>query len=506
VAKGESTGLSADKGSENSAVNATRETKAVSFDTRIHDLTSATSFYQRSRAMAGIADGMDVAQVRQALEELKTRSIRDADQIRLRLIERWAELEPEAALRYAETLSQGSDAQYAIAAVIGTWGANNAKAAEDAVERMADGFPKSIARAAMVSVLAASNPHRAFALLEQSRPFYENITALFGTWAERNPDEAAAHALKLRADWQQSLALKIVAEKWNKSDRDGALAWAQSLPSIPGEGVTIERRDPKPLAAVLKTWFSEDAESALRWLEQQPDSAMKTDVLGVLSKDLGSENPQQAVEAASMMPAGKAQESALRNLIREWGESDFDGALDWAQQHTDQRIRNSLLPPLVDQLASRDPHAALDIAQTLEGESQTRSVSGVLRAWAGKEPEAAAEWASAQPENDKLLSSVAWSWAQTNRERALEWATSLPEGPAKDAALTGGVRMIAQSEQPLLTLPWITSIGSEDKRARAYEELASWWLRSDPAKARAWLETAPIPAPKKADLLKNVAK
>jgi hypothetical protein len=98
------------------------------------------------------------------LEELKTRSVRDADQIRLRLIERWAELEPEAALRNAETLSQGSDAQYA----------------------------------AMVSVLAASNPHRAFALLEQSRPSYENLTALFGTWAETNPDEAAAHALKLR--------------------------------------------------------------------------------------------------------------------------------------------------------------------------------------------------------------------------------------------------------------------------------------------------------------------
>src|SRR4030095_6995527 len=186
-------------------------------------------------------------------------------------------------------------------------------------------------------------------------------------------------------------------------------------------------------------------------------SSMMTVVLAVLSKYIGCENPQQAVEAASMMPAGKAQESALRNLIGGWGASDFDGALDWAQQHEDQKIRNALLPPLVEQLARRDPHAALDIAQTLEGESQTRSISGVLRAWAGKEPEAAAEWASAQPENDKLLSSVAWSWAQTNRDRALEWATSLPEGPARDAALGGGVRMIAQSEQPLLTLPWITS-------------------------------------------------
>ena len=104
------------------------------------------------------------------------------------------------------------------------------------------------------------------------------------------------------------------------------------------------------------------------------------------------------------------------------------------------------------------------------------------------------------------MSSVAWSWAQSNRDRALEWATSLQEGPARDAALAGGVRVIAQSEQPLLTLPWITNIGSKDKRAGAYEELASWWLRSDPAKARAWLETATIPAPKKADLLKHIAK
>jgi hypothetical protein len=315
VAEGEVTRLSANNGSERDVPNATPETKDVEFETRIHDLVSRASFSKRSRAIARIADGMNARQIRQALETLKTRSVRDADQIRLRLLERWAELEPEAALRYAEALSQGGDAQRAIPAVIRVWGGKDAKAAEEAVERMADGFAKQIARGEMVSVLAASDPHRAFALFQQSRLFNDNISALFGSWAEKNPDEAAAHALKLRADWQRSIALEIVAEKWNKSDRDGALAWAQSLPLIPGEGVTIERRDPKPLAAVLKTWFSEDAESALRWLEQQPDSTMKTDALAVLSKDLGNEDPQHAVEAAAMMPSGKAQESALNRSV-----------------------------------------------------------------------------------------------------------------------------------------------------------------------------------------------
>jgi hypothetical protein len=94
-------------------------------------------------------------------------------------------LKPEAALRYAEALSQGGDAQHAIAAVIRVWGGKDAKAAEEAVERMADGFAKQIARGAMVSVLAASDPHRAFALFQQSRLFNENISTLFGSWAEK---------------------------------------------------------------------------------------------------------------------------------------------------------------------------------------------------------------------------------------------------------------------------------------------------------------------------------
>jgi hypothetical protein len=216
VAEDKIAGPSAGNESESKFVNATSETKAVSFDTRIHDLTTATSFFQRSRAIAGVADGMDAAQVRQALEALKTRSLRDAEEIRLRLIERWAELEPGAALQYAETLPKGGEAQHAIAAVIRTWGGNNAKAAEEAVERMAEGFAKSIARDAMASVLAASNPHRAFALLEKARPFYGNITALW--------------IAQLGNDTTRQASYEKLAKRWLETDSDSARAWIATSP------------------------------------------------------------------------------------------------------------------------------------------------------------------------------------------------------------------------------------------------------------------------------------
>jgi hypothetical protein len=173
VAEGEVTRLSANNGSERDAVNPTPETKDVGFETRIHDLASAISFSKRSRAIARIADGMNAMQIRQALKTLKSRSVRDADQIRLRLIERWAELEPEAALRYAEALSQGGDAQRAIPAVIRVWGAQIANLRRLAHQRLIAQLPKR--RDRDINLRAA---HELILLLEVDRQRSRNLEGL----------------------------------------------------------------------------------------------------------------------------------------------------------------------------------------------------------------------------------------------------------------------------------------------------------------------------------------
>jgi hypothetical protein len=240
--------------------------KSRDFAARLNALANTISPHKRTRAIAGIADELDASDIREALGALETRSVRDAMKIRLQLLWRWAELEPEAALQYAEALPHGYEAPDAITAVIRSWAAVDAKAAEEGVARMPENSAKEIARHGLLDALAESDPRRAFA--NRRRSSY--INGLFKNWAQNDPTEAAAQAAQLPAGWNRSQALGEVAQQWAETDRDAALAWAQSWQPANPPGVTIECRDPGPLAAVLQTWMNEDGDTALQWLKSFP--------------------------------------------------------------------------------------------------------------------------------------------------------------------------------------------------------------------------------------------
>jgi hypothetical protein len=284
------------------------------------------------------------------------------------------------------------------------------------------------------------------------------------------------------------------------ANRERALAWAQSLSGIQFEGATIERREPGPLAVVLRTWMNEDAQATLQWLKALPHDLAKVDVLAVLSRELADEEPDKAVEVAVMMPAGGAQDSALRRLVGTWAIKDFAGALEWAQEQ-DSEVRQVLLPPLVQQLAGRDASAALELAESIGGQAGAGAVKTALGIWAASKPEAAATWAAAQPESASYLASIASRWAHIDEPKAREWLAALPAGATKDGALRSGIQRLARSDQAQAAERWIEGISNQEKRAAAYQEFAGWWLRWDSKKAREWIRTAPIPAEIKSELL-----
>ena len=217
------------------------------FTTRLDALANTGDPSKRTRAIAAVADDFDAREIREALANLERQSVRDADEIRLRLLARWAEFEPDAALQYAQGLPPGFVAPGAIRAVIASWAATDAKGAEERVARMPEGFAKQLARGALLPALAESEPRRAFTSLREVAASADDTAALFKIWTEKAPADAAAHAAQLPG-WQGGFALRTVVQNWAETDRESALAWAQSWQPPKPPGVTIERRDPAPLA------------------------------------------------------------------------------------------------------------------------------------------------------------------------------------------------------------------------------------------------------------------
>jgi hypothetical protein len=478
-----------------------RDTSGGDFTSRLEHLATVANPFKRTRAIARIADDLNATQVREALAALENKNLNCRDQIRLQLIGRWAEIEPEAALQYALQLPHGSLAPEAINVVITTWAATDGRAAEAGVEAMTESFAKRIAWGALAEAISASDPKRACTLMCRGTPSAEAIEVLFERWSKKDPYEAAAGVARLGHRYQRDVALCAVSRKFAEADRERALEWAQALPASEHSGASIAIRDPAPLATVLETWMNEDAGAALNWLRQLPDDFAKSDVLTALTRSLADEEPGRALEVAAMMPGGKARDAALNKVINSWGEKDFTGALAWAQQLQETALRQNLLSRLAGQLAGRDIPAALELASTIGDKTGQRAVNSVLDAWTRKDPAAAAAWAAAQPENEGYLATVGFMWASKDEKSAREWMLGLAPGAAKDRVVLGGVRQIAQSSQPLRAEPWIVEISDRSKQAEAYGELAFWWLRSNPKDARAWINTAPLSAEAKRALL-----
>jgi hypothetical protein len=62
------------------------------FAERLRKATEIRNGLKRSRAISAIADGLDVRQVRKAVEAIERIHIPECDAIRLQLLSRWAEL------------------------------------------------------------------------------------------------------------------------------------------------------------------------------------------------------------------------------------------------------------------------------------------------------------------------------------------------------------------------------------------------------------------------------
>ena len=306
--------------------------------------------------------------------------------------------------------------------------------------------------------------------------------------------------MTLPAGSQRVRALRAVAERWGQSDRASALDWAESAQTAKAASGPGGHVDPEVTGQILQSWLSENPDAARRWIQELPSGEKKFQLLQVVCKSVGTDDPQLAAEFVNLLPTGSGKNKAARELMQHWAESDFSGALAWAQQ-ADDDIRKNALPQLAARMAWTDPAGAMSLALSFGGgKAQERAATTVLFQWSAKDPAAAADWAATQPKNTIYWMWIARHWAEKDSAAASQWTATLPGGPEKDNALANGAEVLSKDE-PQNAVQWIAQISDEKKRNAAYESLAKKWLDSAPAAARAWIEDAPLSPESKAKLL-----
>lgn len=302
----------------------------------------------------------------------------------------WAEKDPDAALRWCDTLRGQLGEDLATRGVLSALADRDAKAAAAALERLhpsaetVESVLRQIAYLdASTSLLvaarlpAAQHPAAAKAVVEAS----------FGT----APDRAVALARASLPVPEFTTLVTSGWQEWRRSDRPAAEAWAANLadPALLEVFADVKLQeaaeaDPALFLSCLATLPASNAESpsveaalgnlpagtAARWIAEHPAAvtpafAART-ALGYFQTD-----PEAASVWAGTLPAGAARDRALAGTAQAWGESgDAATAAHTVEAIADPRLQTSTRFQIFSTLCQADrAHAVQWLArQPLSGE------------------------------------------------------------------------------------------------------------------------------------------
>lgn len=490
---------------------------AKGFFDRLHEVLGIPSRAKRERMIATIAEDLDVAQLRAAIERVAQSRISNRSQVLAQLFARWGELEPLAAIEFAKSLPRSSERADVMEAILSGWVETDSAAAEKWASQLPSGTLKTAAWTVIIEACATNDPMRALALAQHlDSSSWKEVghvsSRIFGPWAVRDPAGAARQADQLPQGPLRMDAQCVIAMQWAETDPESALEWAQSLRDLlPNESdgfggrlTSIGAERSNAAKRIIETWLKRDADAAVSWLGQLPDDPWKN----LLLTDACSQNtettrdPRVALQLANLFPEGGQRDEALQYTAERLGQVHSESALALLSLEMDTRAKRSIMSGLAEALKGEDLLAALRLS-AMSG----FALEGVTR-WG--DPQTAASWAVQQPNNEKYLPQIAGEWMTQNPEQAEKLVRSLPP-PMKDSALSRAVNgslngrigpSSEMTEKYGRLAGWASEIADPNLRQNAYRNLARTWLRIEPESGQRWLNSAPISAEQRAELLK----
>jgi hypothetical protein len=448
----------------------------------------------------------------------------------------WAQKDPEAALKWANTL-KGRLKTSAATEVY------KALAREDpaaAWARLAaePGHMRSKLMAGVLEPLADEDPEKAIGLLKS-----------LGSKSEKR---IAANQFLNELSWGDTqLGFDVIEQLDDPAIRRAELGdlmrySAYGSPQVLKErlGTLTEREKIDTASSVIRGLLQSDPEAAGKYFLALPEAQRSTASLGNMMQQYASSDPKGAFEFAIALTNPQEQTQAVNGVFSNWSQQDPEAAAEGWKRLPAGQSRLEALDGLAVSWAASDPEAAKQWADGLDGDERARALAAVLPAmaqdnpsaaasqltalisspadgmeknlsasagklagqWANDDPASAANWASALPEGksrDEGLKAVSSSWSQYDAIATAQWLGTLERGSARDAAIQPLVNQV-RSTDPGTAFSWAATIGDENQRLNQLRQTLTAWRASDLNAARAALDAAHIPEKEKDTLAKEL--
>ena len=262
------------------------------------------------------------------------------------LLQKWTQLEPKAALAFAETKSRG-ERWMAMGTVLRTW----ARVSPDEALDWARENPESLGgrgrrgeegnapMALALSQVARTNLDRALQVAgSETLAGRSRIPEMLATELinQRGSDAARLAVLNVPAGPFRDQLMQQVARRLAADDGPGTVDWVMTLP---------EQSRSSALSEAVGAWAQRDPVAAGNYLRQLPptpatDASRERFAANVLRQD-----PEGAMAWASTISDEQQRSRALESLGRNWLRRDAGAAQNWiAQSDLPDPVKSRLLP------------------------------------------------------------------------------------------------------------------------------------------------------------------
>jgi hypothetical protein len=245
------------------------------------------------------------------------------------------------------------------------------------------------------------------------------MSMLMTVWAQKDPEAALAHSLKM-GDWRGGWAASTAISTWAKTDPDKAVAWAQAHPPENKEEGnhylraaidTIAKTNLDSAAALALTMDRSEArgrvmdslldqftkqrgiDSARAYVDGLEDSPFKTGILSRLAGRLADKDPRETAQWAATLPESEAKPRVMTELIERWANNDPNEAGAWLNNFPKSPQTDEPRERFAWKVAEKDPEAAIAWAGTISDEKRrSETMYRLARDWSRREPDAARGW------------------------------------------------------------------------------------------------------------------
>ncbi len=280
---------------------------------------------------------------------------------------------------------------------------------------------------------------------------------------------------------------------WIERDAPAAARWALSI--VPGEAINKGARE-RYLRQAALAWSRTDFAAALAWSEALPEPELVRGLRADLLGRLAATDPARAL--ALIDPADEeSADAARRQIFQVWAERDPAAALRslgpvllGEQQRESWRVTQAL-----SKWIARDPDAAIDwaVAQPAPDGEAYRSLINQVGWQLAEDPDAVRPFLDALAKRDDIpgrsqaYQNVFGNWMRKDSAKALDWLATVPDAALRTDLVERGLGYIPQ-EKPDEFVALLRELPTASAREQQLANRLSQWAKQDPDAALAWIE------------------